>query len=96
MSNNYNKRTWLNPTTSDSTASVVCCHLSQRNGTYIEISDCVRQITLHPAGDETLASFVAKMLLLRNEIDDFIKVLEADITDNSVSTFKEFAEKTLR
>ncbi len=96
MSDNYNKRTWLNPVASTSTGSVVCCHFPEENdryGTFIEISDCRGKVTLHPAKSETLASFVAKMLLLRSEIDSFIKVLEADITDPSISTFEDFAEK---
>jgi hypothetical protein len=84
----YNRRTWLNPKSSSSTGSVVCCHMpsseSRHYPTFIEIADCKGKITLHPADGESMMSFIAKLSILKEEIDMFMTALEIDIKQESL------------
>lgn len=80
---NYNKRTWLNSKKSDSTGSVVAFDGKlvdydgkEYNSTFLEIADCRHKIRLHITSDDTVSGFVAKMKLLKKEIDQFIIHLE--------------------
>lgn len=81
---NYNRRTWLNPTSSDSTGSVVAFdgyvtdldNGNQYPQLFLEISDCHRKIRLHQTSDDSREDFIVKMKLLQNEISLFIGALE--------------------
>lgn len=79
----YNRRTWLNPITSDSTGSVVAFDGTVIDfkgksypSTFMEIADCTRKIRLHQTSDDTREDFIGKIRLLKNELDLFIKHLE--------------------
>ncbi len=78
----YNKRTWLNPDNSDSTGSVVAFdgkvtyHNEFLDSRFLEIADCKNKIRLHQTTDETKEDFIAKMKLLKSEIEQFINYLE--------------------
>lgn len=84
MNCNYNRRTWLNPTSSDSTGSVVAfdgdiTDLDSGNQypqLFLEISDCHHKIRLHQTSDDSREDFVRKMKLLQSEISLFIENLE--------------------
>ena len=77
----YNCRTWLNPTSSDSTGSVVAFDGKVTYGdhlvdsTFLEIADCRNKIRLHLTSDDTREDFIQKMKILRTEIDLFIEYL---------------------
>lgn len=82
--NMYNKRTWLNSEKSDSTGSVVafCGRIvdfkgKEYNSTFLELADCGSKIRLHQTSDDTTDDFIAKMELLRNEIDEFVKYIKS-------------------
>ena len=81
----YNKRTWLNPISSDSTGSVACFDGKVSFGdnlvdsTFIEISDCRNKIRLHQTVDDSRKQFVDKLKLLKTEIELFINHFEKDI-----------------
>ncbi len=78
----YNRRTWLNPTNSDSTGSIVAydgmvtCDGESVNSTFLEIADCRSKVRLHLTSDDSRCQFIAKMELLRDEIDLFISHLQ--------------------
>jgi len=85
----YNRRTWLNPESCDSTGSVVAYDgevtdldtdrkFVQR---FLEVSDCRNKVRLHQTSDDTPQDFIAKMKLLRDEIQLFIKHLESNGKD---------------
>jgi molybdopterin synthase catalytic subunit len=83
MKKPYNRRTWLNPLKSDSTGAVVAFDGTvidfkgkKYPETFLEISDCYHKIKLHKTADDTKKQFIAKMKLLKLEIDRFIKHLE--------------------
>lgn len=80
----YNRRTWLNPKSSDSTGSIVTFDgevtdldtkkkYPQR---FLEIADCHHKTRLHLTSDDKDHDFLQKMKILRGEIDLFIKHLE--------------------
>lgn len=78
----YNKRTWLNSQTKDSTSSVVCFNgiVTDFKGNkypsiFIEISDCQTKVRLHKTEDDTITEFIEKLNLLKNEINLFINNL---------------------
>lgn len=77
----YNKRTWLNPTTSYASSNVVAfdgekVHRGKKERTtYLHISDCNHSIWLFQNEDDTIEDFIQKMKVLRNEIDGFINHL---------------------
>jgi hypothetical protein len=80
----YNRRTWLNSNKSDSTGSVVAfdgyvTDLDTNKSyehRFLEISDCRKKATLHLTSDDTDKDFLKKIVLLRDEIDLFIKHLK--------------------
>ena len=80
----YNKRTWLNPLTSDSTGAVVAfdgevTDLDTKKKypeKYLQISDCYHIVRIHQTSDDTNEDFLNKMKLLKSEIELFIKHLE--------------------
>ena len=80
----YNKRTWLNPTTSSSTSSVVAFDGDVEytdktyRDTFLKISDCKGSIVLHKKDNETMKAFIDKLTLLKNEIEEFTKYLNND------------------
>ena len=82
----YNRRTWLNPVSSDSTGAIVAFNgevtdLDTGNRypqLFLEISDCHHKIRLHQTSDDTTADFIDKIKLLRAEIDLFITHLEEE------------------
>lgn len=81
----YNKRTWLNTIESDSTGSVVAfdgqvtCGEELVESTFLEIADCRNKIRLHLTTDDTKEDFIAKMELLKNEVEQFIYHLKQTI-----------------
>lgn len=78
----YNRRTWLNKEGSASTGNVVAFEGETLWGSetvhsiILSISDCHVSARLHKSADDSLSDFTDKMILLRNEIDLFIKHLE--------------------
>lgn len=74
----YNKRTWLNPTDSHYTGSIVCHdNIVINQGkpaeryTFVEISSCHTKLKLHPDandGEFKTAMFVRKLHLLSREL----------------------------
>ena len=78
----YNKRTWLNIENSDSTSSIVAFDgdVTYKNepieSRFLEITDCQTKIRLHQTTDDTKENFIAKMKLLKSEIEQFINHLE--------------------
>lgn len=82
----YNKRTWLNPDTSSSTSAVIAFDGKvtdldtgvKYKERFLEISDCRRKITLHLTSDDSDEDFLNKMILLRQEIDEFIEYLKKE------------------
>ena len=82
----YNKRTWLNKETSDSTGSVVAFDGTvvdfegkQYRNTFLEIADCKHKITLHVTSDDTQEDFIEKLRLLNSDIELFINHLENQV-----------------
>ena len=78
----YNKRTWLNKETSDSTGSVVAFDgmITDYKGkdyqsTFLEIADCDNKIRLHITSDDTVQDFIDKLTLLKTNIEEFIDYL---------------------
>lgn len=77
----YNKRVWLNKTSSPSLGSVVAFDgdVEYSNGTerttFLAISDCGKTIKLIK-NTEGIDDFIHKMKLLKNEIELFIDHLE--------------------
>lgn len=80
----YNRRTWLNAETSDSTGSIVAFDgkvtdldtdnkYTQR---FLEIADCRNKVRLHKTSDDNDEDFLNKMKLLKSEIEQFIEYLE--------------------
>lgn len=81
--NTYNKRTWLNAESSDSTGSIVAFNgkvnsydKGELDWTFLEISDCQTKIRLHRTIDDSKEDFISKMELLKNEIQLFINHLK--------------------
>ena len=82
----YNKRTWLNKDTCDSTGSIVAfdgkvTDIDLKNEyvqRFLEIADCRGKIRLHKTCDDSNADFLDKMKLLEREIHQFIKYLETN------------------
>ncbi|NIU01224.1 MAG: hypothetical protein GWN01_09930 [Nitrosopumilaceae archaeon] len=80
----YNKRTWLNADTCDSTGSIVAfdgkvTDLDNKNEytqRFLEIADCRNKVRLHKTSDDSDEDFLNKMKLLKNEIEQFINHLE--------------------
>lgn len=72
----YNQRTWLNPPHISSTGSIVCfndsSNFESRHSNFIEFSDCKGKITLHPIDTDTPDDWIAKVELLRSEIDSYL------------------------
>lgn len=87
----YNKRTWLNKTSSSFTGNVVCFdgnivyHGKTIRNMFLSVSDCKNSVRLHKAEDDSVTDFVDKLKLLRDELNAFILHLEADkgIENNS-------------
>ena len=77
----YNRRTWLNPNTSDSTGSIVAYDgkVKYTDGvertTFLEISDCRNKVRIIK-NTESRSDFIEKIKLLKSEIELFIKHLE--------------------
>lgn len=79
----YNRRTWLNPLTSDSTGSVVAFEGEVTDldsgklypQMYLEVADCKNKVRLHLTSDDTKEDFIRKMELLYDEIGMFINHL---------------------
>lgn len=79
----YNRRTWLNPLTSDSTGSVVAFEGEVTDldsgrlypQIYLEVADCKSKVRLHLTSDDTKEDFIRKMQLLYDEIGMFINHL---------------------
>jgi hypothetical protein len=80
----YNKRTWLNAETCDSTGSIVAFDgevtdidtenkYTQR---FLEIADCRSKVRLHKTSDDSDKDFLDKMKLIKSEIEQFINHLE--------------------
>lgn len=80
----YNKRTWLNADTCDSTGSIVAfdgkvTDIDTKNEytqRFLEIADCRNKIRLHKTSDDSDSDFLNKMKLLKSEIEQFINHLE--------------------
>jgi len=80
----YNKRTWLNPITSDSTAHIVAFDGKvtdldtgkKSEFVFLEISDCYHKVRLHKTSDDTYKDFINKLKVLSKEINLFIHHLE--------------------
>ena len=80
----YNRRTWLNPLSSDSTSAVVAYDgkvtdidtKKQYEHRFLEISSCKGKITLHQTSDDTKEDFITKIKLLKTELTLFIQHLE--------------------
>jgi len=81
----YNKRTWLNKDTCDSTGSVVAfdgkvtnidtkTEYTQR---FLEIADCRSKVRLHQTCDDGDIDFLEKMQLLEKEIHQFVEYLSS-------------------
>jgi len=84
----FSKRVWLNRNDSGSTGSVVafCGDVKWKPGkpeisTFLEVSDCHSKVRLHRAYLDSREDFIAKMLLLRDTVDQFIKFLEEETSD---------------
>ncbi|PKQ69375.1 hypothetical protein BZG01_00105 [Labilibaculum manganireducens] len=83
----YNSRTWLNPTNSDSTGSVVAFDGEVTDldtgkkypQTFLELADCRNKVRLHLTSDDTKELFIEKMKQLNYEINLFINHLEKNI-----------------
>jgi len=79
----YCKRMWLNKGTSASTGSVVAFHGKTTYGnrkqeivTFLEIADCHSKVCIHQIKKDTRSSFIQKLRLLVNTINDFANFLE--------------------
>ena len=79
----YSKRTWLNNEDSPSTGSIMCfdgIEIDKDGKEYplrkINITDCFQTIKLHQAHYDTDEDFYNKVVLLRDEINEFIEHLE--------------------
>jgi len=80
----YNKRTWLNTETCDSTSSIVAfdgtvTDIDTKNEytqRFLEIADCRNKVRLHKTSDDSDKDFLNKMKLLKSEIEQFIYYLE--------------------
>lgn len=70
----YNKRAWLNPEDSPSTGSIVCYDgiVEGEKRSYIEIGDCYGKIKLHKAEYDTPEDFVRKLIVMRENLSNFI------------------------
>lgn len=81
----YNKRVWLNKDDSASTGNVVAfdgeitLHGKKIRSIFLSVSDCCVSARLHKTDDDTVEDFIYKMNLLKNEIELFVKHLEATI-----------------
>lgn len=84
MTTRYNRRTWLNPTTSEATGSVVAFDgdVRRRAGadlesvSLLEIADCHTKIGLHRLPDDSVQDFIRKLRLLAREVNLFADFLE--------------------
>lgn len=79
----YNRRTWLNSEMSYASSSVVAFdgEIEYRDNqkhrhTSLTVSDCNISATLNKNHGDSMEDFIAKMKLLRYEIDLFIQHLE--------------------
>lgn len=81
----YNRRIWLNSENSRSTGSVVCFDGKTEfsdgvdRDSFIEISDCHGKVRLHKSSDDSVAEFIQKLSVMRNEIDCFINHLRTKV-----------------
>jgi len=78
----YNKRTWLNSESCDSTGSIVAFDgkvtdsKKEYEQRFLEIADCRNKVRLHKTSDDTNEDFLTKMKLIKSEIEQFINHLE--------------------
>jgi len=80
----YNKRTWLNSESCDSTGSIVTFDgkvtdidsKKEYEQRFLEIADCRNKVRLHKTSDDTNEDFLTKMKLIKSEIEQFISHLE--------------------
>lgn len=85
----YNKRTWLNPETSDATSSVVAYDGKVTDldtgkkfpERFLEIADCRHKVRIHLTSDDSDSDFLNKMIILKNEIQRFINYLNKPIKE---------------
>ena len=79
----YSKRVWLNKNDSPSTGSVAAYHGpmmwgkdQKEEAAFIEVASCHEKARLHMSPQDSMPEFIAKMELLRDTIDDFVRHLK--------------------
>lgn len=78
----YNTRTFLNPSTSPSTGSIICYdgettfHNETERNMFVEIADCRNKVRIHKCLEDSPKQFLDKVKLMRDELNNFIKHLE--------------------
>lgn len=76
----YNKRTWLNPQTCPYTGNIVCfdgqyqLEGQEYDETFVKVSDCYNSVKIHKG--DNMKEFIAKVKLMRSDLDEFITYLE--------------------
>ena len=82
MTENYNKRTWLNKEGSPSAGNVVSFDgevswgKGKTRSLFLTVSDCNVSARLYKTEDDSVQDFIDKIKLLRSEIDLFVGHLE--------------------
>lgn len=78
----YCKRTWLNPSDSPSTGSIVCYagDLEWRDGVdpsyFVEVADCHGKVRVHMSCQDTKEDYIAKVRSMRDALTDYLTYLE--------------------
>ncbi|MEV3818190.1 hypothetical protein RI537_19005 [Aeromonas salmonicida] len=77
----YNKRVWLNKTTTPSTGSVVCYFGpdgwdEKRKDMFVEIASCHNTARLHKINIESEREYINKVKKLRDELTKYIDFLD--------------------
>ena len=75
----YNRRVWLNSTSSPSTGSVVCYYNPEKWDSFVEVSSCSSVARLHAIGGESVVVFYNKVKLLRDELNRYLSFLETEV-----------------
>lgn len=89
----YNKRVWLNPSSSESSGSLVAFNGKRKSRQeskninitcrFLEISDCCGKIRIHQCWEDSKEDFITKLKLMNKEINEFIVHLTKKDNDDT-------------
>lgn len=80
----YNRRVWLNKSTSPSTGSVVCYYgadgwVKGEVDMFVEVASCNASARLHKIPLESEAQYLNKVKRLRDELSKYIDFMESRV-----------------